>query len=261
MCVSGRVLERGAINVVQRRVRPSMFKHRNLGEIGSGRVQEYLCFGTVAVLTMHTPICKRNGGVPRCCKHRRRLTRSASPDRDHRQCLHTLERVCGFRDRVPLPGLLKAFTPQIFPSECALKKPSGNCTSQTAHFSIPQITRETQMSIRHNNQSTRCCNCSCEEFPVSHQGEYIPTPEEIRQACLEIQSTWSAEEFVIRRRAIPGGGRTTETPHELTCEDCGGSFDATSTRRMRCDECRHERQKLIVRESVRRHRERKAVAK
>jgi hypothetical protein len=33
--------------------------------------------------------------------------------------------------------------------------------------------------------------------------EYMPTPEEIRQACLAIQATWSEAERARRRAMIP----------------------------------------------------------
>ena len=38
------------------------------------------------------------------------------------------------------------------------------------------------------------------------KGEYNPSPDEIRQVCLEIQAAWSIEEFGRRSRGILPSG-------------------------------------------------------
>lgn len=69
---------------------------------------------------------------------------------------------------------------------------------------------------------------------------YLPSPEEIRQACLEIQSEWTEEERLYRERANPWemheSGALKRNKADRTCQDCGEPFTG-HFQRLRCDDC------------------------
>jgi hypothetical protein len=65
---------------------------------------------------------------------------------------------------------------------------------------------------------------------------YLPTPEEIRQACDEIQSGWDDDERQSRRESMPW-----QQLYDIICEQCGQMTRGGNAARRFCDSCMRDR--------------------
>lgn len=73
--------------------------------------------------------------------------------------------------------------------------------------------------------------------------KYLPTPEEISQACEEIQAGWTEEERQSRKEAMPW-----QQLHDIICEQCGQVTQGKNADRQFCNSCARDRRNEHQRE-------------
>lgn len=79
-----------------------------------------------------------------------------------------------------------------------------------------------------------------------HPDVFLPSLEDIREACLAIQSTWTEHERKFRRGATPGDLIGYKPPTVLPCLGCGKPVETTG-KKPRCFDCKRIHHRKLAR--------------